>query len=235
MKGFPMSTSWQGNSDASKGQYDKDGLPTSGGSDSSANDSSFGTGSYGASNGGSFGGSYGSDASTAGWSGGNSFGEPQYSQPGFNQPAAGQPSYGQPQYNQQGYGQQGFGQQGFGQPNQGQQGFGQPQYGVGQPQGGAVQQYQAAGMQPVGAPKSKVVAALLFFFLGGWGIGNFYLGQTNLGVIKLVLWIIGIFTTIIFVGFFILGALGIWCLVEMVMVLTGSGGYDRDARGVPLE
>nr|VDG64086.1 TM2 domain [Streptococcus thermophilus] len=230
MKGFPMSTSWQGNSDASKGQYDKDGLPTSGGSDSSANDSSFGTGSYGASNGGSFGGSYGSDASTAGWSGGNSFGEPQYSQPGFNQPAAGQPSYGQPQYNQQGYGQQGFGQ-----PNQGQQGFGQPQYGVGQPQGGAVQQYQAAGMQPVGAPKSKVVAALLFFFLGGWGIGNFYLGQTNLGVIKLVLWIIGIFTTIIFVGFFILGALGIWCLVEMVMVLTGSGGYDRDARGVPLE
>lgn len=84
------------------------------------------------------------------------------------------------------------------------------------------------------APKSKIVAALLFFFFGTLGIGNFYLHQNKLGMAKLILSIVGFVTSILLVGIFILAALGIWALVEMILVLAGAGGYDRDGRGVPL-
>nr|WP_231375890.1 TM2 domain-containing protein [Corynebacterium aquatimens] len=88
---------------------------------------------------------------------------------------------------------------------------------------------------PVGvAPKSKVVAALLFFFLGSFGIGNFYMGQTNTGIAKLVLCFIAFVLTFVFIGIFLYMAIGIWAFVEMIFVLTGSNGYDRDANGVPL-
>lgn len=39
--------------------------------------------------------------------------------------------------------------------------------------------------------KSKVAAALLAFFLGGFGIHKFYLGCTSAGVIMLVVFLIG--------------------------------------------
>lgn len=109
----------------------------------------------------------------------------------------------------------------------------QPQYGQPQQQFGQMQQYNQY-QQPVAAPKNKIVAALLFFFLGELGIGNFYLGQNNLGIAKLALFAVGIFTVFFLIGFLILGALWIWKMVEFVMVLTGGGGYDRDANGVPL-
>ncbi|MDN8595028.1 MULTISPECIES: TM2 domain-containing protein [unclassified Corynebacterium] len=120
----------------------------------------------------------------------------------------------------------------FAQPQQPQQTqYSQPQYG--QPQQGQVQPYNQY-QQPMATPKNKIVAALLFFFLGELGIGNFYMGQTNLGITKLVLFFIGVFTFIFIIGAVILGALWIWKMVEFVMVLTGGGGYDRDANGVPL-
>ncbi|WP_288832612.1 NINE protein [uncultured Corynebacterium sp.] len=85
------------------------------------------------------------------------------------------------------------------------------------------------------APKSKIVAALLFFFFGTFGIGNFYLHQNKRGVTKLVLSIVGFLTAILIVGLVILIALGIWAFVETILVLVGAGGYDRDGRGVPLD
>lgn len=109
--------------------------------------------------------------------------------------------------------------------------YDQPQ--AGQPHVGQVQPYNQY-QQPMVQPKSKIAAALLFFFLGEMGIGNFYLGQNNLGIIKLVLFLVGVFTFIFIIGAVILGALWIWKMVEFVMVLTGGGGYDRDARGIPL-
>ena len=74
-------------------------------------------------------------------------------------------------HGQQGYGQQGYQQSGYQQGYPQQQGYGQMQpYGQQQP----MQAYGANGLPR--APKSKILAAVLAFFLGGFGVHNFYLG-----------------------------------------------------------
>lgn len=79
--------------------------------------------------------------------------------------------------------------------------------------------------------KSKVVAGLLQIFLGGLGIGRFYIGDNTTGTIQLVLTIVGFVTLIVFVGFFILVGVSIWALVDGILMLSGS---VRDSRGLKL-
>lgn len=66
--------------------------------------------------------------------------------------------------------------------------------------------------------KSKLAAGLLAILLG-LGIHNFYLGYTGKGVAQLLLSFCG-------VGY-------IWCLIEGIMILTGS--INTDAAGNPLK
>lgn len=47
--------------------------------------------------------------------------------------------------------------------------------------------------------KSKVVAAVLAFFLGGFGIHRFYVGKIGSGLVMLVLWFIGLFTFFLYI------------------------------------
>ncbi|MEJ5998788.1 TM2 domain-containing protein [Corynebacterium sp. H130] len=115
---------------------------------------------------------------------------------------------------------------GYGQPMPQAQPQMQPQYGM------PVQQQYPMAMQP---PKQMIVAALLAFFFGGFGIHNFYLGYTNRGLTQLILMAVGLVTSLIFVGLFICMAVGIWALVDFIMILAGSSPYDRDAKGVPLQ
>lgn len=72
-----------------------------------------------------------------------------------------------------------------------------------------------------GEQKSKLVAVLLAFFLGGIGIHDFYLGYTKNGVIKIVL------TVCTGIG----GS--IWALIDFIRLLTGA--IDKDANGVELK
>lgn len=67
--------------------------------------------------------------------------------------------------------------------------------------------------------KSKMVAGLLQIFLGGLGIGRFYLGYTTIGVLQIV---VTIFT-------FGIGAL--WPFVDGIMILLGK---VPDAEGRAL-
>src|SRR5215218_1174928 len=58
--------------------------------------------------------------------------------------------------------------------------------------------------------KSKMTAGLLGIFLGGFGVHNFYLGNTNKAIIQIVV-------TLVTCG---IGS--IWGLIEGIMILTGS-------------
>lgn len=94
-----------------------------------------------------------------------------------------------------------------------------PQYGAPYGQPGYVDPSAPYGRHPVtGEPysdKSKLTAGLLELFLGGVGAGRWYLGNTGLALGQL----------------FTCGGLGIWALIDAIMMLTGN---VRDQYGRPL-
>ena len=63
--------------------------------------------------------------------------------------------------------------------------------------------------------KSRLAAALLCFFLGCFGAHRFYLKKTGTALLMLVT----------------LGGLGIWALVDLIFILTGSF-RDREGKRV---
>ncbi len=68
--------------------------------------------------------------------------------------------------------------------------------------------------EPV-SPKSRLAAALLAWFLGVFGVHRFYVGKVGTGLLML----------------FTLGGLGIWVLIDLIMILIGS---FRDKEGLVL-
>lgn len=66
------------------------------------------------------------------------------------------------------------------------------------------------------SPKSRTVALLLCFFLGAFGIHRFYVGKVGTGIVMLLT----------------LGALGIWTLIDFVMIIVGS---FTDKEGLRVE
>ena len=87
--------------------------------------------------------------------------------------------------------------------------------------------------------KSRVVAGLLNLFLGGFGVGDFYLGYTQYGIYKIVISLV-----IVVLGFLDLGFLSaiisllnfVWWAVLLacaVMTFMGKWIYEKDANGVP--
>lgn len=66
------------------------------------------------------------------------------------------------------------------------------------------------------SPKSRTVASILGFFLGGLGVDRFYLGNIGMGVAKLL------------VGWL---TLGIWPLIDWILILAGSA-HDGDGLAV---
>lgn len=87
--------------------------------------------------------------------------------------------------------------------------------------------------------KSRMVAGLLNLFLGGFGIGDFYLGYTQYGIYKIV-----ISLAFAVLGFLDLGFISaiitllsyawyVVLLVVAVMTFMGKWIYEKDANGVP--
>lgn len=72
--------------------------------------------------------------------------------------------------------------------------------------------------------KSKVVAALFAFFLGGLGVHNFYLGYIGKGIAQLLLTLVG--------WLFIFGPIisSIWAFIEFICLLTGAISVDNNGN-----
>ena len=76
----------------------------------------------------------------------------------------------------------------------------------------------AAGAAPSTATSEKgfVAALLLCFFVGPLGVHRFYAGKIGTGLLHLVT----------------LGVFGIWTLVDLILIATGS---FKDAEGLPIK
>ena len=87
--------------------------------------------------------------------------------------------------------------------------------------------------------KSRVVAGLLNLFLGGFGVGDFYLGYTQYGIYKIVISLAFVILGFLDLGFlsYIIGLLNYawWAVLLVVAVMTflGKWIYEKDANGVP--
>lgn len=98
-----------------------------------------------------------------------------------------------------------------------------------------------------GGSKSKIVAALLAFFLGSFGIHSFYMGNKKKGFIQLGISLVGIIllvagaaktvttlgafgvplasasvSPLLIVGAVLLIGVGIWAFVDFIRILTGG-------------
>ncbi|MFH8934538.1 TM2 domain-containing protein [Streptomyces griseosporeus] len=124
---------------------------------------------------------------------------------------------------------------GYGYPNAGpyqqQPGYGYPQGGYpqgGYPQGGyppgpvppgvyTGDPNAPYGYDPFGRPysdKSKIVAGILQLFLGTFGVGRFYIGDVGIGLAQL----------------FTCGGMGIWALIDGIILLTSNDKTDAQGR-----
>ncbi len=66
------------------------------------------------------------------------------------------------------------------------------------------------------SPNSRLAAALLCWFLGVLGIHRFYVGKVGTGILMIVT----------------LGGLGVWVLIDFVMILLGSFSDKQGDRVV---
>ena len=76
---------------------------------------------------------------------------------------------------------------------------------------------QAQGMEQAGMTSDKdwTVLLILSIVLGSLGVDHFYSGKIGTGILKLITF----------------GGCGIWWLIDVIMIATGS---FKDSNGIPI-
>ena len=68
-------------------------------------------------------------------------------------------------------------------------------------------------VDPNASPKSRLITLLLCIFVGGLGIHRFYVGKIGTGILQILT----------------VGGLGIWALIDLIMIVVGAF-KDKDGR-----
>lgn len=98
-------------------------------------------------------------------------------------------------------------------------------------------QYQGSPAErtPLFEPqRSYIVAALLAFFLGQFGVHNFYIGYRKRAITQLSLYVVGWVLSVVLIGIPIVIAVHIWSFVDFVLILLRAGSYATDPHGREL-
>lgn len=154
--------------------------------------------------------------------------QPPQPPPGYGYPAGGPGGPGGPQ--DAGPGRPDPGPYGYPQPGQQFPGYAHPGYpGPGYPAPGypapgyippgsfTGDPHAPYGYDPLGRPyseKSKIVAGVLQLTLGSFGVGRFYMGDVGIGLAQL----------------FTCGGLGIWALIDGIILLVSDDKTDSNGR-----
>lgn len=75
--------------------------------------------------------------------------------------------------------------------------------------------------------KSRTTAGILGILLGFVGAHRFYLGDKGLGAVQLAVFLVTFAFTF--------GVVGLWGVIEGIMILCKANNFSRDALGVPLK
>lgn len=82
--------------------------------------------------------------------------------------------------------------------------------------------------------KNPLVAVVLGIVFGIFGVDRFYQGNIKLGVLKLVIWLVGVLTIFLFIGILILWALYIYVLVDLFFVYKAvqNDNYQKILKAI---
>lgn len=82
--------------------------------------------------------------------------------------------------------------------------------------------------------KNPLIAVVLGIVFGIFGVDRFYQGNIKLGVLKLVIWLVGMLTILLFIGILILWALYIYVLVDLFFVYKAvqNDNYQKILKAI---
>ena len=75
--------------------------------------------------------------------------------------------------------------------------------------------------------KSALLAYVLWFFLGWFGVHRFYLGRVTSGIVMLVLWGLSWLTHFILIGFVGFAVIGLWWLIDALLIPGMARDYNN--------
>lgn len=76
------------------------------------------------------------------------------------------------------------------------------------------------------AKRSALLAYILWFFLGWFGVHRMYLGRVGSGVAMLVLHVVSWITHFILIGFVGFAILGLWWLIDALLIPGMTRSYN---------